>query len=110
VEILYRTNKLKEKLTVAHKMQKAFGAMAKKVSQRMSELKAAPNLEVMKTIPGANCHQLKGDRQGEFAVDISGNFRLIFEPYHNPVPRKDDKSIDCIKITDILILGTKDYH
>ena len=91
-------------------MQKAFGTMAKKVNQRMMELKSSPNLEVMKTIPAANCHALKGDRQGEFAVDISGNFRLIFEPDHNPVPLKDDKSIDCIQVTDIQILGTEDYH
>lgn len=91
-------------------MQKAFGTMAKKVNQRMMELKSSPNLEVMKTIPAANCHELTGDRKGEFAVDISRNFRLIFEPDHNPVPLKDDKSIDCIKVTDIQILGTEDYH
>jgi len=76
----------------------------------MMELRAASNLEVMKTIPAANCHELKGDRQGEFAVDISGNFRLIFKPDHNPVPRKEDKSIDCIKVTDIQILDIGDYH
>jgi proteic killer suppression protein len=84
--------------------------MAKKVNQRMMELRAAANLQVMKTIPAANCHELKGDRQGEFAVDISGNFRLIFEPDHSPVPRKADRSIDCIKVTDIMISDTRDYH
>ena len=110
MKISYKTNKLEKQLTEAKEMQKAFGTMAKKVNQRMMELKASPNLVVMKTIPAANCHELKGDRQGEFAVDISGNFRIIFEPDHNPVPQRDDKSIDCIKVTDIQILGTGDYH
>src|SRR4030042_3847401 len=99
MKISYKSNKLEKRLTEAKEIQKAFGTMAKKVNQRMMELRAASNLEVMKTIPAANCHELKGDRQGEFAVDISGNFRLIFKPDHSPVPRKEDKSIDCIKVT-----------
>ena len=110
MKISYKSNKLEKRLTEAKEMQKAFGTIAKKISQRISELRAAPNLDVMKTIPAANCHELKGDRQGEFAVKISGNFRLIFIPDHNPVPMKDDKSIDCIKITDIQILEIGDYH
>jgi proteic killer suppression protein len=110
VKITYKTNKLERQLTVAKEMQKAFGTMAKKVNQRMKELRASSNLEVMKTIPAANCHELKGDRQGEFAVNISGNYRIIFEPDHDPLPLKEDNSIDCIRIIDIRILGTEDYH
>lgn len=110
MKISYKSNKLEKSLTEAKEIQKAFGTMAKKVNQRMMELRAASNLEVMKTIPAANCHELKGDRQGEFAVDISSNFRLIFKPDHRPVPRKEDKSIDCIKVTDVQILDIGDYH
>jgi plasmid maintenance system killer protein len=84
--------------------------MAKKVNQRMQELISSQNLEILKTIPAANCNELKGDRKGEFSVNISGNFRIIFKPDHHPVPFKDDNSIDCIRITDIKILGTEDYH
>ena len=91
-------------------MQKAFGTMAKKVNQRMKELSASANIEVLKTIPAANCHELKGNRKGQFAIDISGNYRLIFVPDHDPIPVKEDKSIDCIKITDIQVIGTEDYH
>jgi proteic killer suppression protein len=110
VKISYQSNRLKKSLTGAVEMQKAFGVMAKKVNQRMKELSASENLEILKTIPAANCHELKGQKKGQFAVDISANYRLIFEPDHAPVPVKDDNSIDCIKITDILVLGTEDYH
>ena len=30
-------------------------------------------------MPGWRLHALKGDRQGEWAVRVSGNWRLIFE-------------------------------
>ena len=91
-------------------MQKSFGTLAKKVNQRMKEIEASKNLEILKMIPAARCHELKGDRKGEFSLDISGNYRIIFEPDHNPIPVKDDKSIDWIRITDIKILRTEDYH
>lgn len=110
MKISYKSNKLEKSLTEAKEMQKAFGTMAKKVNQRMKELSASANIEVLKTIPAANCHELKGDKKGQFAVDISANFRLIFVPDHDPLPVKDDNSIDCIRITDIQIIRTEDYH
>jgi len=29
--------------------------------------------------PGANLHALTGDRQGQYAVKVSGNWRVIFK-------------------------------
>ena len=29
-------------------------------------------------VPGFRLHQLKGDRRGEWAVSVSGNWRLVF--------------------------------
>lgn len=110
MKIKFKTNKLEKQLTDFKIMKKSFGTMAKKVNQRMKELSASKNLEILKAIPAARCPELKGDKKGEFAVDISGNYRIIFEPDHNPIPVKDDNSIDCIKITDIKIIGTEDYH
>ncbi|MCX6221044.1 MAG: killer suppression protein HigA [Bacteroidia bacterium] len=110
MKISYQSNRLRKSLNEAKEIQKEFGTMAKKVSQRMKELIASDNLEVLKSIPAANCHELKGNRKGEFAVDISGNHRIIFVPDHDPVPVKEDHSLDCIRITDIEILGTEDYH
>lgn len=110
MNIDFKTNKLKKTLTNALEIQKAYGSMATKVSQRMAQLEAAPNLAVMISIAAANCHPLKGKRSGEWAVSISGNYRLIFEISQNPIPVKDDGSIDTILITDIRILETTDYH
>lgn len=84
--------------------------MARQANARMKDLRASENLAVLMKIPAARCHQLKGGKKEQFAVDISKNYRLIFEPDHNPVPRKADNSLDYIRIVDIKILGKEDYH
>lgn len=110
MNIEFKSNKLRKILTNAREIQKEYGTMAKKVSQRMEQLTASPNLAVLISIPSANCHSLKADRNGEWAVDISGNYRLIFEINQNPIPKKDNDVIDTILVTDIRILETTDYH
>jgi proteic killer suppression protein len=110
MNIQYGNNKLRRQLSSASEIKKAFGEMAKKVTRRLDEITASPNLAVLMKIPAANCHPLTGDRQGEWAVDISGNFRMIFEINQNPIPLKTDGGIDTVLITDITITGTEDYH
>jgi proteic killer suppression protein len=110
MEINFTTRKLEQSLTDANVMLKSYGNRAHKVNQRVKELKAAANLEVMKTIPAANCHLLKGDRSKQFAVDISGNWRIIFEPDNNPIPASKDGSIDCSAVSKITIIKVEDYH
>lgn len=106
----FKTPKLKKSLTEAAELKKTYGTMAKKLAQRMAQLEAAPNLAVLISYQSANCHPLKGDRKDEWAVDISGNYRLIFKINQDPIPKKDDGSINSILVTDIRILETTDYH
>jgi proteic killer suppression protein len=37
-------------------------------------------------------------------------FRLIFEPYHDPIPIKEDGGIDLEQVTRIRVLSIEDYH
>ena len=30
-------------------------------------------------LPGYRLHRLRGDREGEWAISVSGNWRLVFE-------------------------------
>lgn len=110
MKINFNSNKLEKQLTIPKEMQKAFGEMAKKVSQRMKELKAADNLAVMRTIPAAKCHELRQDRKGQLAVSISGNYRIIFIPDHEPIPNKEDGGMDWDSITIIEVIEVEDYH
>ena len=77
--MIFKNNKLKKILSDPREIQKAFGNMAKKVSQRMEQLKAAPTLSDMVNYQAARCHQLKGERKDEWAIDISVNHRMILK-------------------------------
>ncbi|EIM73189.1 killer suppression protein HigA [Nitritalea halalkaliphila LW7] len=50
------------------------------------------------------------DRKGELAVDVSGNYRMIFEPLHDPIPKKDDGGLNWEEVTKIQINEIEDYH
>lgn len=110
MEICYGNNKIKKQLSSATEMKKAFGANATRVSIRLDEIRASPNLKILMQIPAANCHQLSGNRKNEWAVDISRNHRLIFEIWQDPVPKTENNEVDTIRVTDIQITKTEDYH
>ncbi|MEH2065392.1 MAG: killer suppression protein HigA [Nostoc sp.] len=55
-------------------------------------------------------HPLKGDRAGEFAVDLEGGKRLVFKPDNDPIPLTEDGSIDWSNVTAVCIVFIGDYH
>ncbi|MEX2596398.1 MAG: type II toxin-antitoxin system RelE/ParE family toxin [Salibacteraceae bacterium] len=110
MKISFKSNKLKKQLTDPREMTKAFGARAQKVNQRMKDLRAVVTLEDMQTIPAARCHELKGDRNGQLAVNVSGNYRLVFMPDHDPLPLKEDTGLNWKLVTDIVVIEVEDYH
>ena len=84
--------------------------MAQTIRARLGVLKNAKTLsDAPKTRPD-RLHQLKGDRDEQFAVDLVHPYRLVFEPNHDPVPRTADGGIDLEQVTAIIVLGVVDYH
>ena len=77
---------------------------------RLAVLRAAPNLAAVPTTPPDRAHPLKGDREGQFAVDLVHPQRLVFEPNHEPIPRSEDGGIDVEQVTAIVIVDVTDYH
>ncbi len=77
---------------------------------RMSVLRNARTLELVPQTPPERCHQLKGNRKGQFAVDIDASRRLVFKPNHERTPRLDDGSIDLNGVMAIKVLDVTDYH
>jgi plasmid maintenance system killer protein len=110
VEISYKNRKLEKQLTDPREMAKSFGQLARKVNQRLKDLTDSDSLAIMRTIPAARCHELTGDRKGELAVDVSGNYRMIFEPNHDPKPKKEDGGLNWEEVTKIQINEIDDYH
>jgi proteic killer suppression protein len=91
-------------------LQKKFGHLARKIQQRLAELRAANNLAGISHLPPPRRHKLVNDREDQWAVDLSGNKRLIFEPSNDPIPKTEDGAIDLTKVTEIMIIEVGDYH
>lgn len=111
MDITFRTRKLEKTFNSVGELQKAYGArMAKVIMTRVAVLKAARTLDMVPTTPPDRRHQLQGDRDEQFAVDLVHPRRLVFEPNHDPLPRKDDGGIDVEQVTAITIIDVVDYH
>lgn len=110
LQVSFKSRKLEKQLTDPGTLIKTFGQLAQKISQRLRNLEDADNLAILSTIPAAGCHELSGDRAGLLAVNVSVNYRIIFEPMHDPIPRKTDGGLNRELVTNIRIIEITDYH
>ena len=84
MEISYKNKKLEKQLTDPREIVKSFGELARKINQRLKELKDADSLSILKQIPAARCHE--------------------------PPPQKDDGGLNWEAVTKIQINEIEDYH
>lgn len=90
-----------------HASRKLGSASAKKLRTRLRILKVAVKLG---EIPIGRPHSLKGNRSGQFAVDLAGGCRLVFEPFDDPMPLNEDGSVEWREVSSIRIVFIGDYH
>jgi toxin HigB-1 len=111
MEISFARTKLKKVFDSKAALVTSYGeAIARKIGARMAVLKNARSLSHVPTTKPERCHQLSEDRDEQFAVDLVHPHRLVFEPNHDPMPRKEDGGIDKERVTAITILEVVDYH
>ncbi len=111
MDIAFRTRKLGRVCNSSVRLQREFGVQTgRAIMRRLAVLQAAPNLARVPVTPPERRHQLHGDRDEQFAVDLDRLRRLVFRANHNPVPRNDDDGIDIERVTSITILEVVDYH
>jgi proteic killer suppression protein len=110
VRIEYATRKLEKVLNDAGRLKQEFGSeQAQKIQLRLAVLEAAVNLAEVPAGKPDRCHALKGDRAGEFAVDLKHPFRLIFKP-QEPLSKLAGVGIEKTKVNAIIILEVVNYH
>ena len=111
MDIAFRTRKLETTFNSTKALHRAYGSRrAKVIMMRLAILKAAKTLEQVPATPPDRRHQLRGDRDEQYAVDLVHPYRLIFEPNHDPLPRKNDGGIDTQQVSAITIMEVIDYH
>lgn len=110
MDIFFPTDELKRLCDDDRAAKKKLGADgAKKLRKRLDDMKAAPTLAVMKSLPG-RCHELHHDLKGRLAVDLDGGRRIVFRPEHTPLPELAAGGLDWSKVTAITIESVEDYH
>lgn len=45
----------------------------------LTALSTATTLQDMMDLKALRCHPLKGDRQGEYSLEVNGNWRVVFK-------------------------------
>ena len=108
--VKFQNPKFQKECNNTRKLQKRQGdRRAKKIRQRLDDLKAAETLETMKSLPG-RCHELRGDHSGQLSLDLDHPWRLIFAPDDDPPSLKDDDGIDWKNVKTVKIIGIEDTH
>ena len=110
MDFAFVTRKLERQLTDGSAMSRAYGSRAPKLKIRLDLLRQAQCLGDVPSTPPDRRHALTGDRAGQFAVVIVDNWRLVFLPDHDPLPRLADGGIDVTKVTAVKFLEVVDYH
>lgn len=69
-------------------------SMAKKLRMILTMLSTANSLQDVIDVKSLRCHSLKGDRKGEYSVEVNGNWRVVFK----------------VEEPNVLDVDLEDYH
>lgn len=106
--IRFRSRRLEAIANDGRAARKALGKRcAELLRERLDDLRAADDLEVMRNLPG-RCHELTADRAGQFALDLEHPKRLVFEPLDGE--RTAKAGLDWSTVTAVEIIEIIDYH
>ncbi len=109
MDILFASAALERLCSLEREGKKQLGdRSAKKLRTRLADLQAASR--VTDLIAGRP-HPLKRDRLGgQFALDLDGGLRLVFESANDPVPCDAAGHVIWAQVTEIRIVYIGDYH
>jgi len=79
VDVRFRTRKLQSHHERSGEAVKAYGEPeARKYIQRVHIIKSVRDIDELKRLPALRCHQIRGERLGQWAVNLTEYRRLIF--------------------------------
>jgi plasmid maintenance system killer protein len=106
MEITFASRKLQKQFSDEESLKKSFNKLSGRLKLRYDLLEAADCLADVSHEPPPRRHLLKGEWKGHFALDVSGNWRLVFRP----LERKVTEGMDLREVTAIEIVAVIDYH
>lgn len=79
MDVEFQTPKLRKQYENHALAERAYGVqVARRYIERVNIIKKTLDLNELKELPALKCHPLKGDRDGQWAVTLTGFYRLIF--------------------------------
>ncbi|NQT65544.1 MAG: killer suppression protein HigA [FCB group bacterium] len=99
MEIIFGSNKIRRSCNNA----------SGRLKTRLDDIIAAENMGILKFLPG-KLHALKGNRKGQWALDLEQPKRLCFEPIADPLPISKDGFLSLSEVYAIKIVYIGDYH
>lgn len=95
MEVDFRNNKLQKAYEKSARAAKLWGAeVARRYIQRIDSIYSMPTFEDVKALRSLRTHPLKGGRKSEWAITLTGQWRLIV------VPSKDGTSLLVVEVTN----------
>lgn len=80
MKVNYKNKQLEKICTDAQTAERKYGnKMAEKIHQRIDEITAAESADMLVKFKIGRCHQLKGNRKNQYAMDLIHPYRLIFK-------------------------------
>ncbi len=96
MELEFSSNRLDKASISSSEASRLFGVpIGRKYIQRLTVLRATEKFSQLYGFQALKLHPLKGNRAGQFAISLTGNYRLILEKI------QEDK---------VLIVDVEDYH
>ena len=110
MDILFQTTKMAKVCNSSQERVREFGPeRAKRLGLRLDQMSAAASLQVFKTVH-PRCHQLTGNRGGQWSADLDGPYRLIFEIADDPIPLDEHENINLAEVRKVRIINIADTH
>lgn len=112
VDVTFASKKLQKICASPNALIRIYGvACAQSIQQRLMVLRSAESLATFTPYgPPERCHELTGNRKGQWAMDLYKGNRLVFRCRNHPIPQRADGGIAWQGVTAIEILEVIDYH
>ncbi|MCX5608261.1 type II toxin-antitoxin system RelE/ParE family toxin [Streptomyces sp. NBC_00047] len=109
MDVTYGDRKVGKICESERDMRRSYGPdLAKKIGQRLAQLRAAETLEDMRPPALGKCHELSGDKDGCLSLHLTANWRLVFSP--REYEEDEQGGLKWSSVTAVIIEEIEDYH
>jgi proteic killer suppression protein len=109
LEVTFDDADLGETVRNVRELRKKHGEVrAKRIQQRVRDLRRAESLADMRYLPG-RCHELHGDLAGHLTLDLDHPYRLLIRPATEAEPGPGG-GLDWAAVSAVVVLGVVDTH